>query len=84
MADPTIYPKLNVVLRELVASARTILAENFCGAYLQGSFAVGDAGIHRLRTERGRCPLLVPDRQDRAHHEQRHPVVAAVDQVEAQ
>lgn len=46
MADPTIYPELNAVLRELVASARTILAENFCGAYLQGSFAVGDADVH--------------------------------------
>ncbi|MGH3103476.1 MAG: aminoglycoside adenylyltransferase domain-containing protein [Gaiellaceae bacterium] len=46
MADPTLYPELNAVLRELVASARTILAENFCGAYLQGSFAVGDADVH--------------------------------------
>ncbi len=46
MADPTIYPELNVVLRELVASAQTILAENFCGAYLQGSFAVGGADVH--------------------------------------
>src|SRR3972149_8399146 len=46
MADPTIYPKLNAVLRELVASARPILAENCCGAYLQGSFAVGDADVH--------------------------------------
>lgn len=46
MADPTIYPELNAVLRELVESAQTILAENFCGAYLQGSFAVGDADVH--------------------------------------
>jgi hypothetical protein len=46
MDGPTIYPDLNAVLRELVASARTILAENFCGAYLQGSFAVGDADVH--------------------------------------
>ena len=46
MADPTIYPGLNRVLKELVASARTILAENFCGAYLQGSFGVGDADAH--------------------------------------
>ncbi|MDQ5819920.1 MAG: DUF4111 domain-containing protein [Actinomycetota bacterium] len=34
------------MLRELVSSAREILAENFCGAYLQGSFAVGDADEH--------------------------------------
>jgi len=46
MADPTVYPELNAVLDELVASARTILGDNFCGAYLQGSFAVGDADEH--------------------------------------
>jgi predicted nucleotidyltransferase len=42
----TIYPELNGVLREFVSSAQTILAENFCGAYLQGSFAVGGADEH--------------------------------------
>lgn len=46
MTDPTVYSELNAVLRELVGSVRTILAENFCGAYLQGSFAVGDADVH--------------------------------------
>lgn len=46
MNEPTVFPELNAVLRELVASQRTILAENFCGAYLQGSFAVGDADVH--------------------------------------
>jgi predicted nucleotidyltransferase len=46
MPEPTIYPELNRVLEDLVASARTILVENFCGAYLQGSFAVGDADVH--------------------------------------
>lgn len=46
MADPTPYPELNEVLRKFVESAQTILAENFCGAYLQGSFAVGDADEH--------------------------------------
>lgn len=45
-AAPTIYPDLNAVLRELVTSQRTLLAENFCGTYLQGSFAVGDADLH--------------------------------------
>jgi hypothetical protein len=34
---------LTAVLRELVASVQAILGENFCGAYLQGSFALGDA-----------------------------------------
>jgi predicted nucleotidyltransferase len=43
MADPTPFPELNAVLTDFVASVRAILAENFCGAYLQGSFAVGDA-----------------------------------------
>src|SRR6266516_1245932 len=40
------YPELDAVLRELVAGVREILADNFCGAYLQGSFAVGDADVH--------------------------------------
>jgi predicted nucleotidyltransferase len=43
---PTTYPELNAVLRELVSSAQTILSENFCGAYLQGSFAFGEADEH--------------------------------------
>src|SRR5256714_4576772 len=46
MAEPTKFPDLNAVLEEFVASVRAILAENFCGAYLQGSFAVGDADVH--------------------------------------
>ncbi len=46
MAQPTAYSELNAVLGELVSSARTVLSENFCGAYLQGSFAVGDADEH--------------------------------------
>jgi len=46
MAAPTSYPELNHVLGELVASIRSILSENFCGAYLQGSFAIGEADVH--------------------------------------
>ncbi len=46
MAAPTVYPELNSVLEELVSSVRAILGDNFCGAYLQGSFAVGDADEH--------------------------------------
>ena len=45
-ARPTAFPDLNAVLDEFVAGIRTILGENFCGAYLQGSFAVGDADVH--------------------------------------
>ena len=36
---PTPYADLNAILAELVESARTLLADNFVGAYLQGSFA---------------------------------------------
>ena len=42
----TPYPELNAVLAKLVEGAQTILGENFVGAYLQGSFAVGDADEH--------------------------------------
>jgi predicted nucleotidyltransferase len=43
---PTIYPELNAVLNELVASVQAILNQNFVAAYLQGSFAVGDADLN--------------------------------------
>ena len=46
MSDPTPYPELNAVLQELVESIESILGENFTGAYLQGSFAVGDFDLH--------------------------------------
>lgn len=44
--NPTPYPELNMVLHELVARAQQNLADNFIGAYLHGSFAVGDADEH--------------------------------------
>ncbi|HUG64235.1 MAG TPA: aminoglycoside adenylyltransferase domain-containing protein [Gaiellaceae bacterium] len=44
--DATDYPELNAVLGKLVADVQAILAENFCGAYLQGSFALGEADEH--------------------------------------
>jgi hypothetical protein len=43
---PTPYADLNAVLAELVERARTLLADNFVGAYLQGSFALGDFDQH--------------------------------------
>jgi predicted nucleotidyltransferase len=46
MSGPTPYSDLNDVLRELLAGAREALGANFCGLYLQGSFAVGDADEH--------------------------------------
>ena len=42
----TPYPALDSVLTELVAGAQAALDENFVGAYLQGSFAVGEADEH--------------------------------------
>ncbi|MFK7916040.1 MAG: aminoglycoside adenylyltransferase domain-containing protein [Pseudomonadales bacterium] len=38
----TAYSELNTVLGHLVAGAQEVLQRNFVGAYLQGSFAVGD------------------------------------------
>ena len=46
MLEPTPYADLNGVLVELTAGVRQILAANFVGAYLVGSFAVGDADMH--------------------------------------
>jgi predicted nucleotidyltransferase len=43
---PTPYLELNQVLRELVSRIRNILESDFIGAYLQGSFAVGDYDQH--------------------------------------
>ena len=42
-AGATPYAELNDVLDQLVTRARSVLGDNFVGAYLQGSFAVGDA-----------------------------------------
>lgn len=44
--QPTPYHDLNRVLQKLVISIRAILSEDFIGAYLQGSFAVGDFDLH--------------------------------------
>ena len=46
MPEWTPYPDLNAVLRDLVESAQSMLGDDFVGAYLQGSFAVGDADEH--------------------------------------
>lgn len=43
---PTPYPELNTVLQDLVDSVQEVLSDNFVGAYLQGSFAVGDFDLH--------------------------------------
>ncbi|MGD8457683.1 MAG: DUF4111 domain-containing protein, partial [Anaerolineales bacterium] len=43
---PTPYPELNHVLKVLVESVQQILMRKFIGAYLQGSFAMGDYDEH--------------------------------------
>lgn len=46
IGQPTPYSDLNSVLRDLVTRVRQALDANFIGAYLQGSFAVGDFDIY--------------------------------------
>jgi predicted nucleotidyltransferase len=43
---PTPYPELNAVLGELIDSVQAVLDDTFAGAYLQGSFAVGEFDCH--------------------------------------
>lgn len=42
---PTPYPELDAVLAELVARVEAMLGDRLVGAYLQGSFAVGDFDV---------------------------------------
>jgi hypothetical protein len=46
IAHATPFPELNGVLRYLVEDVRVALGDAFVGAYLQGSFAVGDFDQH--------------------------------------
>lgn len=43
---PTRFPELNELLDQIVPQISSILGDNFVGAYLQGSFALGDADIY--------------------------------------
>ena len=43
MTQPTLFPDLNDVLTRLVDGARRVLGSDFVTAFLQGSFALGDA-----------------------------------------
>ena len=62
-APPTVFPELNELLLELVAQADSILVDDFVGAYLTGSFALGAADLH------SDCDFLmvVGDRPTPAH-----------------
>lgn len=51
---PTQFSELNLILQELTERTRSILGNNFVGAYLQGSFAVGDADTY------SDCDFLIP------------------------
>ncbi|MEV6286854.1 aminoglycoside adenylyltransferase domain-containing protein [Kribbella sp. NPDC051770] len=50
----TVYAELDEILRELSTTAHRILGDNFVGAYLQGSFALGDAD------RESDCDFLIP------------------------
>ena len=55
---PTPYADLNAVLAHLLAGAQAALGDNFVGAYLQGSFAVGDF------TEYSDCDFIIVTTDD--------------------
>lgn len=52
--NPTQFADLDLLLAELTQRAREILQSNFVGAYLHGSFAVGDADRY------SDCDFLIP------------------------
>jgi hypothetical protein len=45
-SPPTIFPELNELLGELVIRVESILGDNFVGAYLNGSFALGAGDLY--------------------------------------
>ncbi|MGH7025528.1 MAG: aminoglycoside adenylyltransferase domain-containing protein [Caulobacteraceae bacterium] len=69
---PTPFEGLNAVLAHLLERVRTVLGDNFVGAYLQGSFAVGDAD------EMSDCDFIVVIERDLTADE-----VAALDAMHA-
>src|SRR5438445_8048946 len=60
---PTPYPELNRVLQDLVESVQTVLGSKFVGAYLQGSFAVGDFDLH------SDCDFIMVTEEELSDHE---------------
>lgn len=56
--QPTPFVELNAVLAHLVGEAKALLGDNFIGAYLQGSFAIGDFN------EDSDCDFLIVTRRD--------------------
>jgi Domain of unknown function (DUF4111) len=45
-SHPTQFAELNELLGQMVLRIKAILGDNFVGAYLQGSFALGDADMY--------------------------------------
>jgi hypothetical protein len=56
-SHPTQFAELNELLGQFVAEVERILGYNFVGAYLQGSFALGDANMY------SDCDFLVVTRR---------------------
>lgn len=56
--QPTPSAELNAVLAHLVGEAKALLGDNFIGAYLQGSFALGDFN------ENSDCDFLIVTQRD--------------------
>ncbi|HEV2533222.1 nucleotidyltransferase domain-containing protein [Phenylobacterium sp.] len=56
--EPTPHPELNAVLAHLVGEAKALLGDNFIGAYLQGSFALGD------HNENSDCDFIIVTQRD--------------------
>lgn len=42
----TQFPELDELLADLVTGVKSVLGDNFVGAYMTGSFALGDADVH--------------------------------------
>lgn len=83
MAGPTAFSDLNEVLHDLVAGAMAILDDggNFCGAYLQGSFALGGSYVPRSALRRGsttRTPWLYVDNGSKVMERSDHDNTAVV------
>ena len=72
--SPTQFPELNTLLQELTERTQAVLGDNFVGAYLQGSFAVGDADYY------SDCDFLIPV-QDRISVEQEAGLRALHDEI---
>jgi Aminoglycoside adenylyltransferase, C-terminal domain/Nucleotidyltransferase domain len=71
---PTIFPDLNELLGGLMARVESILGDNFVGAYLTGSFALGAADLH------SDCDFLVVT-EDRVTNGQEGPLRELHDKI---